>query len=72
VLLQAFEDAETAPTGDGTGTDPVEASEARQYLRADIPPDAAELKLVCDFAELPADRVVLWARRSYPQAQALA
>ena len=71
VLLQALEDAEMSPAGDGTGTDPVEASaEARQYLRADIPPKAEDLKLVCDFAELPADRVVLWARRSYPQAQA--
>ena len=70
VLLQAFEDAEMPPAGDGTGTDPVEASEARQYLRADISPEAEDLKLVCDFAELPADRVVLWARRSYPHAQA--
>ena len=63
VLYQAFEDAEMTPVNDETATDPLEASEARQYLRADRSQEAENLKLVCDFADLPADRVVLWARR---------
>jgi hypothetical protein len=57
------------PVNDETATDPLEASEARQYLRADRPQEAENLKLVCDFADLPADRIVLWARRSYPHEQ---
>src|SRR5713101_7567945 len=69
VLTQAFEDAEMTPLGDGSGAEPVEASRARRYLRADGPFEAENLKLVCDFADLPADRVFLWARRQYPAEQ---
>ncbi len=69
VLTQAFEDAEMTPLGDGAGAEPFEAFRARRYLRADSPFEAANLKLVCDFADLPADRVCLWARRQYPAEQ---
>jgi hypothetical protein len=71
VLTQAMEDAEMTPVGDETAIEPLEASRARRYLRADSPFDAADLKLVCDFADLPADRVFLWARRQYPPEQPL-
>src|SRR5260370_36952454 len=66
VLTQAFEDAEMTPVGEEAEGEPLEAPRARRYLRADSPFEAQDLKLVCDFAELPADRVLLWARRSYP------
>ena len=69
VLTQAFEDAEMTPLGDGSGAEPLEASRARRYLRADSLFEATNLKLVCDFADLPADRVFLWARRQYPAEQ---
>ena len=66
VLTQAMEDAEMTPVGDATAAEPLEASRARRYLRADSPFEEANLKLVCAFADLPADRVFLWARRQYP------
>src|SRR5260370_11856630 len=66
VLPQALEDAEMTPVGDEAEGEPLETSRARRYLRADSAFEAEDLKLVCDFAELPADRVFLWARRSYP------
>jgi hypothetical protein len=69
VLVQAFEDAEMTPVDGEAAAEPLEASRARCYLRADSPFEGADLKLVCDFADLPADRVVLWARRSYPEEQ---
>jgi hypothetical protein len=65
VLLQAFEDAEMTPIEGEPVAEPMEASQARCYLRGDSPFEAADLKLVCDFAELPADRVILSARRKY-------
>ncbi len=65
VLTQAMEDAEMTPVGDETAVEPLEAPRARRYLRADSPFEAENLKLVCDFADLPADRVFLWARRQY-------
>jgi hypothetical protein len=71
VLSQAIEDAEMTPAADETGSEPVESSEARQYLRADDLEQVEHLKLVCDFADVPADRVVLWARQRYPAAQAI-
>ncbi len=71
VLTQALEDAESTPIDGETGAEPLEASRARRYLRADSPFEAADLKLVCDFADLPADRVFLWARRQYPLAERL-
>ncbi len=68
VLTQAFEDAEMAPNGDESGSEPFESWRARQYLRADNPKEAEHLKLVCEFAEIPADRVISWARQRYPLA----
>jgi hypothetical protein len=68
VLTQAYEDAEIAPTGDECGADPLDCAKARRFLRADSPFEAGNLKLVCDFADLPADRIYLWARRRYPLA----
>jgi hypothetical protein len=65
VLTQAFEDAEMTPLDGEAAAEPMEASMARCYLRADSPFEAADLKLVCDFADLPADRVILSARRKY-------
>src|SRR5260370_10623437 len=66
VLTQAMEDAEMTPVGGETALQPLEASRARRYLRADSPFEAEDLKLVCDFADLPPDRVFLWARRQFP------
>jgi hypothetical protein len=68
VLNQAYEDSEMPAIGDETGSEPVESSRARRYLRADSPFEAANLELVCEFADLPADRVFLWARQRYPLA----
>ncbi|SRR5229473_259127 len=69
VLVQAFEDAEMTPVDGETAAEPIEAAQARCYLRADSPFEAADLKLVCDFAELPSDRVILSARCKYPPEQ---
>lgn len=65
VLQQAFEDAESSPGAGEAQCEPIEAVRARRYLRADTPFEAANLKLVCDFAELPADRVIASARRKF-------
>ena len=63
VLEQAYLDAE------GLSGDPdisqKEYLRARTFLRAEEPEGAMVLALICDFAEIPADRVVLWARRRY-------
>src|SRR6267143_2615788 len=71
VLTQAMEDAEMKPVGGEAAVEPLEASRARRYLRADSPFEAEDLRLVCDFADLPADRVFLWARRQYPLEERL-
>ncbi len=68
VLGQAHEDAEMTPIAEETATEPLESMRARRYLRADSPFEAANLKLVCEFADIPADRVFLWARQRYPLA----
>ena len=72
VLTQAIDDAELALDGSEfgaeTAAEPSAASRARDYLRADNLQEAEHLKLVCDFADVPMDRVVLWARRRYPLA----
>lgn len=65
VLQQAFEDAESSPGAAEAQCEPIEAVRARRYLRADSPFEEADLKLVCDFAELPADRVIASARRRF-------
>ncbi len=66
VLEQAYLDAELPLSSDGSA--PIERVLARQLLRADCPFEAASLALVCEFADVPADRVFLWARRRYPLA----
>ena len=70
VLTQAHEDAELAAPEGVDDFEPVERLYARSYLRADTPQEAENLKLVCEFADLPADRIYLWARRRYPLQQA--
>lgn len=63
VLEQAYVDAES-PSGD-PDVSPKEHMRARTFLCAEEPEAAVILALVCDFAEIPADRIVLWARRRY-------
>jgi hypothetical protein len=46
----------------------IEQDRARRFLRADTPYEEEGLRLVCDFAEIPFDRMVLWARKRYPLA----
>jgi hypothetical protein len=73
VLEQAYTDAESGCDsadeciGDGYG--PPERIRARCYLRGDNKQEAASLAMVCGFAEIPADRVLNWARRNYPRPQ---
>jgi hypothetical protein len=38
---------------------------ARAWLRADNKENLVDLTLVCDFADIPVDRVINWARRTY-------
>lgn len=71
VLEQAYEDAEMHAIGDGIGPEPVECARARRYLRADSAHESENLKFVCEFADVPADRVFLWARQRYPVEQAI-
>jgi hypothetical protein len=66
VLQQAYDDAELAPFTDDT--DPAERVRACSYLRADDPTEQENLSLVCEFADVPLDRVVTFARRRYPLA----
>jgi hypothetical protein len=71
VLEQAFDDAElpTCCPGaahEGESFEPVERKQARRFLRADSPHEQANLELVCEFADIAADRVIPWARRRYP------
>jgi len=68
VLEHAYQDAELSGGPEADGEESSECGKARRYLRADSPHEAANLKLVCDFADLPADRVISWARRRYPAA----
>jgi hypothetical protein len=73
VLEQAFADAELpacslAAAGEGEIFEPVERKQARRFLRADSPHEQANLEPVCEFADIPADRVIPWARSRYPIA----
>jgi hypothetical protein len=74
VLEQAYTDAETggepADDSDDVVDGPPERIRARCYLRGDNRQDAASLALVCGFAEVPADRVLSWARKNYPRQNA--
>jgi hypothetical protein len=63
VLEQAYEDAERPQMEDGSN--PEDVARARCYLRADNGVEAEHLKLVCEFAEVPFDRVVNFARKRY-------
>ena len=73
VLEQAYADAEQpacldAVAGEGAAFEPHERLQARRYLRADSAYERANLGLVCEFADVPLDRVISWARRRYPVA----
>jgi hypothetical protein len=67
VLEQAYWDAEMLSIGEEAACQPFERARARQYLRAASPFEARDLVLVCEFANVPADRVVSWARKRYPE-----
>lgn len=70
VLHQAFADAELPVGVESEEELVIEQIRARRYLRADTPGEKEELRLVCDYAEIPFDRVVKWARKHYaPSAQ---
>jgi hypothetical protein len=66
VLGQAYADAEQPLLADGS--EPFERTCARGFLRADEPVEKDILRLVCEFAAVPSDRVILWARKQYPLA----
>jgi len=68
VLEQAYADAELPASLEDDDLLCIDQDRARRFLRADTPGDKEGLKLVCDFADIPFDRVVLWARRRYPLA----
>jgi hypothetical protein len=59
VLEQAYLDAHLPREADGS--EPVERTLARAFLCTEGP----ELRLVCDYAEIPRDRVLLWAREYF-------
>lgn len=70
VLEQAYTDAELSLEFESDDELFIEQIRARRYLRADAPGEKEELRLVCDYAEVPCDRVVTWARKHYaPAAQ---
>jgi hypothetical protein len=64
VLGQVYADAQQPLLADGS--EPLERTCAREFLRADEPLEEAILRLICEFAAVPCDRVVLWARKQYP------
>jgi len=66
VLEQAYADAELPLCPDGS--EPPERGLALSFVRADAASERENLELVCDFADVPADRLILWARRRYPLA----
>lgn len=68
VLEQAYQDAEGIAIEEGSALSPIVCKRAQLYLRADSVQERADLSLVCDFADLPADRVYVWARRRYAVA----
>jgi hypothetical protein len=69
VLEQAYTDAESLSNAVSENDDdgPPERIRARRYLRGDNKQEAANLVMVCGFAEIPADRLLNWARRNYPR-----
>src|SRR5579859_78119 len=65
VLNQAYADAELPAEVASEDELFIEQIRARRFLRADTPGEKEELRLVCDYAEVPFDRVVTWARKNY-------
>lgn len=65
VLNQAYADAELPLGVESEDELFIEQIRARRFLRADTPGEKQELRLVCDYAEVPFDRVVTWARKHY-------
>lgn len=65
VLNQAYADAEFPDGVESEDELLVEQTRARRFLRADSPGEKEELRLVCDYAEIPFDRVVTWSRKRY-------
>ena len=65
VLEQAYEDAEMWADCPASVPSPGERIKARRYLRADSAHERSGLETVCEYADVPADRVILWARRRY-------
>ena len=69
VLAQAWADANanTSSSQDGEGkVTPATRAIARRFLRAASAGEANLLALVCELADVPYDRVVLWARQRLP------
>jgi hypothetical protein len=66
VLGQAYADAQQPLLADGS--EPLGRTCAREFFRADEPLEEAILRLMCELAAVPYDRVVLWARKQYPLA----
>lgn len=65
VLSQALADAELPVGVESEEELLIERIRARRFLRADAPEEEEGLRLVCDYAEVPFDRVVTWARKRY-------
>ena len=65
VLEQAYEDAEMLSSSEEKESEPLDCARARRYLRGCSPFEMGNLELVCDFADVPVDRVILWARKRY-------
>jgi len=65
VLGQAYEDAEMWADCPASVPSPRERIKARRYLRADSAHERSGLETVCEYADIPEDRVILWARRQY-------
>jgi hypothetical protein len=68
VLGQAYDDAEMWADCPESAASPADRLKARRYLRADSAHEFTGLGTVCEYADVPADRVVLWARRRYQLA----
>jgi hypothetical protein len=65
VLEQAYQDAELWASYGELVPAPAERTKALRYLCADSAHESAGLAIVCDYADVPVDRVVSWARRRY-------
>lgn len=65
VLEQVYADAELPAGAESEDELFIEQIRARRFLRADAPEEEEGLRLVCDYAEVPFDRLVKWARKRY-------